>query len=41
MTTKTTAKSDAVAMVLSTQFAESTKLEQAIKANLTGLGYGS
>ena len=25
---------------LHTQFAESTKLEQAIKANLRGLGYG-
>jgi hypothetical protein len=40
MTAKKTAKSDATAMVPSSQFAESAKLERAITANLRGLGYG-
>jgi len=40
MTAKKTAKSDATVKVPSSQFAESVKLEKAIKENLKGLGYG-
>ena len=40
MTVKETAPSHAGAKVPSSQCTESAKLEQAIKANLRGLGYG-
>lgn len=40
MTVKKAAKSNAGAMEPSSRFAESAKLERAIKANLSGLGYG-
>ena len=40
MVARTTAKSDVTVMEPSSPFAESVKLEKAIKANLKGLGYG-